>query len=238
MLVVLFCLKDLLTSYITSSKEKPNFMLTSILQLFENEVITAIIQSIGIIYIKITAPYFSLASQNKPALEMATTYNTLVDELEKIVKNPALLLDTEYIMFPGHPSEISTFNMAVLKPLVAYSTVIECLGQMALSILSKCRKFFTNYLPGGKYHNPSLKTINESSTCPSNNISLERMMGQLDRQKTISPNISLTTINAKLMLKNNKTMAWLGEKNEEDKSIIMAQARKDAEILKEKIYCR
>ncbi|CAC5417557.1 unnamed protein product [Mytilus coruscus] len=29
-------------------------------------------------------------------------------------------------------------------------------------------------------------------------------------------------------------MAWLGEKNEEDKSKIMAQARKDAEILKEK----
>ncbi|CAC5381759.1 unnamed protein product [Mytilus coruscus] len=198
-----------------------------------NEVITAIIQSIGIIYIQITAPYFSLASQYKPALEMATTYNTLVDELEKIVKNPALLLDTEYIMFPGHPPEISTFNMAVLKPLVVYSTVIECLGQMALSILSKCRKFFTNYLPGGKYHNPSLKTINESSTCPSNNISLERMMGQLDHQKTISPNISLTTINAKLMLKNNKTMEWLGDKNEEE-SINMAQTRKDAEILKEK----
>ncbi|CAC5365446.1 unnamed protein product [Mytilus coruscus] len=181
-----FCLKDLLTTYIISSKDRPNCLLISILQLFENEVITAIIQSIGIIYIKITAPYFSLASQNKPALEMTTTYNTLVDELEKIITNPALLLDTEYIMFPGHTTEISNFNMAVLKPLVAYSTVIECLGQMALSILNKCKKFFTNYLPGagGKYHCPSLKTINESLTCPSNNISLKRMMGQLDRQKT------------------------------------------------------
>ena len=47
-------------------------------------------------------------------------------------------------MFPGHPSEISTFNMAVLKPLVVYSTVIKCLGQMAFSNLSKCRNIFTN----------------------------------------------------------------------------------------------
>ena len=58
-----FCLTDLLTTYITSSKDKSTFMLTSILQLFENELITAIIQSIRIIYIKITAPFFSLASR-------------------------------------------------------------------------------------------------------------------------------------------------------------------------------
>ncbi|VDI18281.1 Hypothetical predicted protein [Mytilus galloprovincialis] len=82
-----FCLKDLLSVYIKSSKNKPNFLQTSILQLFENDIVTSICQSIGIIYIKITAPYFSLASQNKPALQMKPVYNTLVEELEKIVKN-------------------------------------------------------------------------------------------------------------------------------------------------------
>ncbi|CAC5361559.1 unnamed protein product [Mytilus coruscus] len=208
-------------------------MLTSILQLFENDVVTAIIQSIGIIYVKTTAPNFSLASQYKSALEMTTIYNTLVKELEKIVKKPALLLDTSYIMFPGYTTQISQFNMAVLKPLVAYSTVIESLEQMALSI-NKCKKKIINYLPGGKYYCQSEKKIKESFSCPSNNIAFERMMRQLDRQKTISTNISLTTINTKLMMKNNKTMEWLGEKYEEDKGKIVAQYRKDAEILKEK----
>ncbi|CAG2186521.1 unnamed protein product [Mytilus edulis] len=60
------------------------------------------------------------------------------------------------------------------------------------------------------------------------------MMGQLDRQKTISPNINTSTINTKLMMKNNNTMEWLGGKNEEDKIQIMAKARQESQILKEK----
>ncbi|CAG2219555.1 unnamed protein product [Mytilus edulis] len=155
-------------------------MLTSILQLFENEVITAIIQSIGIIYIKITAPYLSLASQNKPALEMATTYNTSVDELEKIVTNPALLLDTEYIMCPGHPSEISTFNMAVLKPLVAYSTIIECLGKMALSILIDVKKQQDNGLARGKNEEDKIMIMAQ-----------ERKDSEILREKSIADDIKL-----------------------------------------------
>ncbi|CAC5371638.1 unnamed protein product [Mytilus coruscus] len=155
------------------------------------------------------------------------------DEVEKVAKE----IEKKYdVKFKSHPSEISTFNMAVLKPLVAYSTVIECLGQMALSILSKCRNFFTNYLPGGKYHNPSLKTINESSTCPSNNISLERMMGQLDRQKNHFTQHKFDDNKCKVDVEKQQDNGMArGKKNEEDKSIIMTQARKDAEILKENL---
>ncbi|CAG2188665.1 unnamed protein product [Mytilus edulis] len=58
--------------------------------------------------------------------------------------------------------------------------------------------------------------------------------GPLGKQKTLSPNINTSTINTKLMMKNNNTMEWLGGKNEEDKIQIMAKARQESQILKEK----
>ncbi|CAG2224867.1 unnamed protein product [Mytilus edulis] len=70
-------------------------------------------------------------------------------------------------------------------------------------------------------------------TCPSNNIALSND-GPLGKQKTLSPNINTSTINTKLMMKNYNTMEWLGGKNEEDKIQIMAKARQESQILKEK----
>ncbi|CAC5402833.1 unnamed protein product [Mytilus coruscus] len=97
----------------------------------------------------------------------------------------------------GHPSEISTFNMAVLKPLVAYSTVIECLGQMALSILK-----------------------DDGTTRPQKNHFTQH---KFDDNKC----------KVDVEKQQDNGMAR-GKKMRRIKSIIMAQARKDAEILKEK----
>ncbi|CAG2186674.1 unnamed protein product [Mytilus edulis] len=142
---------------------------------------------------------------------MKPVYNTLVEELEKIVNKPAILLDNDYQIFTVDNLKISDFCQGVLKPLDENSIVLQCISKMASGILGKCQNFFKDYLPEGKYHCPSENTKKETLTCPSNNIALERMMGQLDRQKTISPNINTSTINTKLMMKITKWKGWVGK---------------------------
>ncbi|VDI01542.1 Hypothetical predicted protein [Mytilus galloprovincialis] len=145
------------------------------------------------------------------------------------------------------PSVASIHNMSREAKAICNRQVEEAIGNSENITLMKDatskqgRHFYGTKISGsegeftlGKYQIPSENTKKETLTCPSNNIALERMMGQLDRQKTISPNINTSTINTKLMMKNNNTMEWLGGKNEEDKIQIMAKARQESQILKEK----
>ncbi|CAC5417044.1 unnamed protein product [Mytilus coruscus] len=73
-----------------------------------------------------------------------------------------------------------------------------------------------------------------SKSCPANNITLERLMAQIDRQKTIAPNTSISTINSKLMFKNNGTADWLREKTEEQKNTIIVKCRQMGEEKKQR----
>ncbi|VDI46901.1 Hypothetical predicted protein [Mytilus galloprovincialis] len=59
--------------------------------------------------------------------------------------------------------------------------------------------------------------MESTKSCPSNNISVERVFGQLDAELKRAPHCSLRTVESKLLYKNNKTAEWLKEKKSRKK---------------------
>jgi hypothetical protein len=54
----------------------------------------------------------------------------------------------------------------------------------------------------------------KSESCPPNNISVERVFGELNTKIKQAPNCNISNIEACLMYKNNKTGQWLKKKSD------------------------
>ena len=67
---------------------------------------------------------------------------------------------------------------------------------------------------------------------PKHNKFCETVFGFFDRQLRTTPALSTLTIEAQTMFVFNKTGEWLAAKDDEERSAIIAQSRKDAASIK------
>lgn len=149
--------------------------------------------------------------------------------LTELSKDPNEIYNTSLEIFQNEtvtkddtPTTETLRSTADTSPDALHDTISAC----SLNLLEKCKKLFSDHLEGGKHFDPTDLKIDEVKSCPSNNISLERLMGQLDRHRTISPNISIDSLNAKICFKNNNTQDWLNTKTETQQEEILKVARK------------
>ena len=92
---------------------------------------------------------------------------------------------------------------------------------------------FKDFLPGERYHDPSDTLVQQSQSCPPNNISVERAFGHLDQKLLFCPNISTPTIEGSVMFSVNKTQNWLQENTDCDKTQFIAKARLESKNISE-----
>lgn len=81
-----------------------------------------------------------------------------------------------------------------------------------------------------KYFDPSENFVQQSKSCPPNNITVERIMTRVDCQIKHGPNINITTIENSVMFRNNDTVDWLSSQTEEKHTQIIEAARKDRKV--------
>ena len=94
--------------------------------------------------------------------------------------------------------------------------------------MSTSRRLYSDYLVGGKWEScRGDKDLRESLTSvPKHNNFSETVFGQLDRIMKEKPNISLIASEAYIMFVHNKTIDWLNGKTDQEKSLLLSQARK------------
>ncbi|CAC5408002.1 unnamed protein product [Mytilus coruscus] len=95
--------------------------------------------------------------------------------------------------------------------------------------MEKANKLFSDFLYGGTFYNADddLKTTSTARTCPSNNITVEQLIGKLESAIKQSPNSSVGAIETKVVYNNNKTQTWLDTKSNADKEILVKTAIKN-----------
>ena len=77
----------------------------------------------------------------------------------------------------------------------------------AFSTLVYVSRLVEDQLPDGKHGNPSVELITETKSVPTTNVISERNFANLDRFLREKPNASTLSLEAMIMLSNNKTAA-------------------------------
>lgn len=140
---------------------------------------------------------------------MGSVYRRMLDVLDSCTGNPYLLLKRKISLFYG-PSLPCTDLEDILYE--SFNDDITCsIRKKFCSVLKlKCEKLFTSFLqPSGQFFNPSNVLLDKCKSCPTNNISVERLMGQLDKKITDVPTYDVFNLQSTILFNDNKTDEWI-----------------------------
>ena len=196
-----------------------------ILSALKDENIMAICRALGIICKVITQPYWNEAvDEDRNALQMQPIYESLVQLLETVSANPNFLLQNSLHLLPGPVSPPDLVTQSLFSSTSTDTVTQSLLKRFCTKLREKCSTLFKDFLPSGKYFEPTQTLIESSETCPSNNISVERVFGKLDSELHRTPHCSLRTFESKIISTNNSTASWLNDKTAADKEIIIKKS--------------
>ena len=230
-----FYLAKFLILYLESSKLSLNYTQNYIFDALRNDTILSLCRALGIICYIITEPYWKIAADNEiSAIQMDYTYNRLVQLLEICIEDPKLLLQNNVSLSDEPTLPVKPENELLFTCSKEYDTITElALKRFCICLLDKSKNLFKDFLPGGRYHDPSDTLVQNSQSCPPNNISVERVFGHLDQKLRFCPNITTPAIEGSVMFSVNKTQNWLKEKSDSDKSQLIAKARLESKNISE-----
>ena len=82
-----------------------------------------------------------------------------------------------------------------------------------------------DFLPEGRYHNPSPDVLHRAESCPAENIVAERLMARFDQSVKQTTHANQSTREAKIMYSANHTSEWLNtlEPKAQDSKLILAR---------------
>ncbi|CAG2192052.1 unnamed protein product [Mytilus edulis] len=156
---------------------------------------------------------------------MEPIFQLLIQILETAYENPPFLLQNTLQLLPGPTLPLDPVTEILFKPSFSLDAATESfLKRFCIKLMEKSKSLFKDFLPSGKFFEPSDNSMESTKSCPSNNISVERVFGQLDAELKRAPHCSLRTVESKLLYKNNKTAEWLKEKKESEKGEIINEA--------------
>jgi hypothetical protein len=155
---------------------------------------------------------------------MQPIYESLVQLLETVSANPNFLLQNSLHLLPGPVSPPDLVTQSLFSSTSTDTVTQPLLKRFCTKLREKCSTLFKDFLPSGKYFEPTQTLIESSETCPSNNISVERVFGKLDSELHRTPHCSLRTFESKIISTNNSTASWLNDKTAADKEIIIKKS--------------
>jgi hypothetical protein len=100
-------------------------------------------------------------------------------------------LKNDYVILEPDKVSQSLFEKSSLDDMTQ-----SVLQQLCTVIKDKSKQLFKDFLENGKFCNPSETLAKKSESCPPNNISVERVFGELDTKIKQAPNCNISNIEA------------------------------------------
>ncbi|XP_061177421.1 uncharacterized protein LOC133186202 [Saccostrea echinata] len=221
-----FFIHKLLLQYFFSLKTSYSVLQNFIVLSLQNKVILCLLRAFGILYKLITEPYFLKALEVGNILYMGSVYERLLLVLNMFYDDPSLALKQQLRLFYG-PQFYDSVSDYLFDCCLHNDLTTVFLKRLCGVLKTKVEKIFSDFLSGGKYFNVNPDVLSECSSCISNNICLERLMGQLDFSLKTGPTSSINTIESSIIFNDNKTSEWLTEKDDSERQLIIENARKE-----------
>ena len=192
----------------------------------QNNTVLTLLRSLGILCKVITEPYFLKATEVGSILHMSSVYQRLLYVLNAILENQKIVLNTEVSLFYG-PCFYDEVYEFLLKTSLNDDLTCVFIKRLCIVLKSKVCKLFSDFLPGGKYFNVSNSDfiVEECKSCDTNNICVERLLGQLDFKLKAGSTSSINSIESCVLYGNNNTDDWLKSKTSDQQERIICKAR-------------
>ncbi|XP_048770832.2 uncharacterized protein LOC125676980 [Ostrea edulis] len=221
-----FFLHKLLLQYFHSLKTSYSFIQNCIVLSLQNKIILSLLKALGILCKLITQPYLVKATEVKNILDMGLIYQRISTILDMFSENPILALKNEVKFFYG-PELYDGVSEFLFQTSIYDDLTCVFLKKLCIVFNAKVKKIFNEFLVGGKYFNVNSDSLEECSSCTTNNICLERLMGKLDFKLNSAPVSTLNTIESTITFSDNKTQKWIEEKEQHEQKMIIENARKE-----------
>ena len=189
-------------------------------------------KALGLISKYITTPLWHLIEDKsvhimdlaKPCLELTTF---LTDACQNLTS------------FMGGNMRLSFGNVkedAILTSLLEPSKYDEMceqhLGVVLAALAMLFKRLFADFLPGGKYSNPSEELRKITTGTAKHNKFCETVFGFTDYIMRTRPNISVLAIEANVMYSYNKTVDWLSGKSDAERNDLLKKAKANAKVIR------
>ena len=155
---------------------------------------------------------------------MRSIYEQLFDLLTNGANSPNLLKTNRLQLVIGPQLEPDNVSQSLFEKSSLDDKTQSVLQQLCTVIKDKSKQLFKDFLENGKFCNPSETLAKKSESCPPNNISVERVFGELDTKIKQAPNCNISNIEACLMNKYNNTGQLLKEKSDIEQQHIINDA--------------
>lgn len=158
-------------------------------------------------------------------LTMGSVFERFLHVLDLCAKEPILALRQKIRLFEGPELEDTVSDFLFTYPINDDLTCVF-IKRLCIVLKTKVEKLFSDFLKDGKYFNVQKNFDLKCSSCPTSNICVEQLMGQVDYHVHSSSMSSTNTVESKLLYVNNKTSEWFNNKSEEEKKDITVQIMK------------
>ena len=199
--------------------------------------ILVMLRSLGIIGKRCTAPW--LAYSEDPSLnilDINTMYHSARDTLATWSKDATPMLTGTGTLFPNKTVNNDFVMTKLLEPMTPENNTntITTLQHLCCTLADVVNRQCKDQLPGGKYWNPSEELKRDARVASPNNISGERAFATADSYINKSPNATMATVETHTMIKCNKSMTWLKDKDTHTQKNLLENARKSGKEMKQK----
>jgi hypothetical protein len=146
--------------------EAPNLKQRAVLCDLQSSEVTALLQCLGLFYLKVTGPYWNMVTSGKlPYFDVYSHIEDIENFLTKCERSPEYLLSSEGHWTECDPLEIGTVpHHERLKAVLMTPTketnehLVKLIPRVANGMLKVINKQLVDFLPGGKYHGKQCET--------------------------------------------------------------------------------
>ncbi|CAC5413100.1 unnamed protein product [Mytilus coruscus] len=136
----------------------------------------------------------------KTALGMDSIYNRVVEFLTICIDDPQLIIENGIKLFIGMDLPDDGIFSSLLEPSNSDSFTKDIIVKFCTELKLKCVHLFKDFMPSGKYYKEVLQTC---QSCPSHNISVERLMAKLDNSLINPPTYNTNSMDSVIMYKKD-----------------------------------
>jgi hypothetical protein len=206
----------------------------------EDPIIITFIQSLAILFIQLTGPYWNLIDAGDvPYVNLQSVIQPLLEYCESCSIDPTPLYNPEgpdcLASYRGPASHLFLDLLAPIHP--EHSDLLDSLLKVSCQGLVKTiKKQLENFLPGGIYGGAaSEELISKTAFAHKTNLACEHHFGDLDSSQRKRPNCSYHHHSTVHMLKRNRIpiKGWLQTMPVEKREALWLRARKYAKELRE-----
>uniref|UniRef100_A0A8R1EUB6 Uncharacterized protein n=1 Tax=Caenorhabditis japonica TaxID=281687 RepID=A0A8R1EUB6_CAEJA len=207
--------------------EHEKTVLTKVLELLKNPLITAHLQVLGFCDQLITGPLWRLAENSEHILSTCQYSLQLINWLEDCTHFPLSFFDgvSPVTNLQVISPTVSGLLLRSLVDMTPSAAGIEAATLVSKSSLIYFKKVFVDFLPGGKHNIEADEIREETRGAPATNRASESVFGFMTHLCDTKPNLRFEVCAASTLLKKNHTLSWLGNLPEDVQNSILTDSR-------------